>query len=147
MSKLHEVLNIQIKQLIHNGKKLVLEQVVTTIASVADTAEKEFIIYYEKFMPILKLIIENSNKEQLKLLRGKTIECVSLIGLAVGSDMFLKDSSEIMDQLLLTHGEGKEISDDDPQTSYLISAWSRICKVILFNCRTEFFSITYVNYV
>lgn len=35
-----------------------------------------------------------------------------------------------MDMLLKTHGDGgAELPDDDPQTSYLISAWSRICKV------------------
>lgn len=35
-------------------------------------------------MPCLKVIIENAVQPELKLLRGKTIECVSLIGLAVG---------------------------------------------------------------
>ena len=37
-----------------------------------------------RFMPCLKVIIENAVQTELKLLRGKTIECVSLIGLAVG---------------------------------------------------------------
>lgn len=31
--------------------------------------------------------------------------------------------------LLKTHSEGN-LSDDDPQTSYLISAWARICKIL-----------------
>ena len=38
----------------------------------------------DRFMPCLKVIIENAVQPELKLLRGKTIECVSLIGLAVG---------------------------------------------------------------
>ena len=109
---------------------MVLEQVVTTIASVADTAETEFIAYYDRLMPCLKYIIQNANKEELKLLRGKTIECVTLIGMAVGTDKFMADATEVMDMLLKTHGEGAELPDDDPQTSYLISAWSRICKVL-----------------
>ena len=33
---------------------------------------------------MLKYIIKNAIDDKLKLLRGKTIECVSLIGLAVG---------------------------------------------------------------
>lgn len=37
-------------------------------------------------MPCLKYIIQNAEQEELKLLRGKTIECISLIGLAVGKD-------------------------------------------------------------
>lgn len=48
----------------------------------------------------------------------------------MGPDKFMNDASEIMDMLLKTHGEGAELPDDDPQTSYLISAWSRICKVL-----------------
>lgn len=130
MSKLEGILTAKFKELVEKGTKLVLEQVVTTIASVADTAEKEFIAYYDRLMPCLKYIIQNANKDELKLLRGKAIECVSLIGLAVGPEKFLNDASEVMDMLLKTHGEGGgELPDDDPQTSYLISAWSRICKV------------------
>lgn len=73
-------------QLMERGTKLVLEQVVTTIASVADTAEENFVEYYDRFIPCLMYIIENANSQELRLLRGKTIECVSLIGLAVGAD-------------------------------------------------------------
>lgn len=62
------------------GTKLVLEQIVTTIASVADTVEKDFVKYYDRLMPCLKYIIANATTDQLKMLRGKTIECVSLIG-------------------------------------------------------------------
>lgn len=65
------------------GTKLVLEQVVTTIASVADTSEKEFVAYYDRLMPCLKYIIQNANTDELKMLRGKTIECVSLIGMCL----------------------------------------------------------------
>lgn len=73
-------------QLIQKGTKLVLEQVVTSIASVADTAEEKFVPYYDLFMPSLKHIVENAVQKELRLLRGKTIECISLIGLAVGKD-------------------------------------------------------------
>ena len=35
---------------------------------------------------MLKYIIQNAVDDKLKMLRGKTIECISLIGLAVGKD-------------------------------------------------------------
>lgn len=59
---------------------------VTTIASVADTCEEQFVAYYDRLMPCLKYIIQNATQEEHKVLRGKTIECVSLIGLAVGPE-------------------------------------------------------------
>lgn len=66
------------------------------------------------------------------MILGKAIECVTLIGMAVGAEKFSADATEVMDMLLKTHGDGAELPDDDPQTSYLISAWSRICKVYIF---------------
>lgn len=73
-------------QLQDRGTKLVLEQVVTTIATVADTAEEKFAVYYDRFMPSLKFIVQNATPKEYRLLRGKTIECISLIGLAVGQE-------------------------------------------------------------
>ncbi|XP_060518606.1 importin-5 [Cylas formicarius] len=130
MAKLEGILTSKVKELLEKGTKLVLEQVVTTIASIADTAEDEFVTYYDRLMPCLKYIIENANKQEYKLLRGKAIECVTLIGVAVGTAKFSSDATQVMDMLLKTHGNGIELPDDDPQTSYLISAWSRICKVL-----------------
>lgn len=80
------------------GTKMVLEQIVTTLASVADTAEEKFISHYDRFMPCLKYIVQNAVQQELRLLRGKTIECISLIGLAVGKEKVsnLFQSSEKM---------------------------------------------------
>lgn len=73
-------------QLLQEGKKLVLEQIVTTTATVADTVEERFVPYYDLFMPSLKYIMANAVAKEHRLLRGKTIECISLIGLAVGQE-------------------------------------------------------------
>lgn len=63
-----------------------LEQIVTTIATVADAVEEHFVLYYDEFMPSLKFIMANGTAKEYRLLRGKTIECISLIGLAVGQE-------------------------------------------------------------
>jgi len=59
---------------------------VTTVATVADTLEELFLQYYDRFMPLLKYLMANAVQKENRLLRGKTIECISLIGLAVGKD-------------------------------------------------------------
>lgn len=92
-------------QLIQKGTKLVLEQVVTSIASVADTAEEKFVPYYDLFMPSLKHIVENAVQKELRLLRGKTIECISLIGLAVGKEK-VSDGMGWSDRLLVAWLQG-----------------------------------------
>ena len=86
VQKLEQVLSEKMQQLAQKGSRLVLEQILTTIATVADTAEAKFVTYYDRFMPSLKYIFENAVSKEYRLLRGKCIECISLIGLAVGKD-------------------------------------------------------------
>lgn len=128
MEKMESVLSQTFQQLLANGKKLVLEQIITTIASVADAAQDHFAKFYNNLMPPLKYIFENAKDDNLKLLRGKTIECISLIGMAVGPTLFEADADHIM-QSLLSSGVNFE-NNDDPQISYFISAWARICKIL-----------------
>ena len=73
-------------------------------------------------MPALKYIIQHATATELRLLRGKTIECISLIGLAVGGEKFMNDAGEVMDLLLKSQkGSGEEeLSDDDPQVRFLL---------------------------
>ena len=52
----------------------------------ADTVGEHFIPYYDQFMPSLKYIMANAIAKDHRLLRGRTIECISLIGLAVGEE-------------------------------------------------------------
>ncbi|KAI1730971.1 HEAT-like repeat domain-containing protein [Ditylenchus destructor] len=129
MEKMESVLEQTYRHLLENGKKIVLEQVITSIASVADAAQDHFIQFYSRLMPPLKYILENSKGENQKLLRGKTIECISLIGLAVGRGTFQQDANEIM-RTLLTGPQLSFDGSDDPQISYMISAWARICKIL-----------------
>jgi len=130
VNALEVVLTSKIAELLQGGTKLVLEQILTTVATVADTAEDKFTKYYERFMPSLKYIFQNAVGKDFRLLRGKAIECISLIGLAVGAQKFLPDASEVMQLLLKTQTEMEEMEADDPQISYLISAWARMCKII-----------------
>ena len=45
---------------------MVLEQIVTTIASVADAAEEKFVEHYDRFVPCLKYIIANATTTELR---------------------------------------------------------------------------------
>ncbi|XP_078613606.1 importin-5-like isoform X1 [Branchiostoma floridae x Branchiostoma japonicum] len=132
LAKLEHVLSVKIQEVFAKGTKMVLEQVVTTIAAVADTSEDAFVPYYDRFMPSLKLLMQSANSKELRLLRGKTIECISLIGLAVGTQKFMQDAADVMQMLLATQtdSQAQEMDDDDPQMSFMISAWARMCKLL-----------------
>lgn len=66
-------------------------------------------------MQKLKLLFSNATTPELHLLRGITIECISLIGLAVGKDKSLGDCKQVMDSLLRTQTNFDYLEDDDPQ--------------------------------
>jgi hypothetical protein len=46
----------------------------------------------------------------------------------------MPDASDVMQLLLKTQvadvGDDGEMSEDDPQMSYMISAWARMCKIM-----------------
>ena len=130
IDKLEQVLSRKYQELIHHNRKLVLEQIVTTLAAIADTVEKEFSPYYDRFMPQLKYLFKNAVSPDYRMLRGKTMECISLIGLAVGKEKFVNDCYEIMQELVKTQVDFDNLGNDDPQIAYLIGAWTRICKIV-----------------
>lgn len=129
-AKLEQVLMAKIQELVVKGTKMVLEQITTTIAAIADKAEEKFIPFYDRVMPPLKYIMENANGDDYRMVRGKTIECISLIGLAVGAEKFMEDAQAIMSKLLQTQADIESWEDDDPQITYMMSAWARMCKIL-----------------
>ena len=68
----------------------------TALASVADAANAHFIRYYDTVMPMLKNILYSSASKAEQLLRAKALECVSLVGMAVGKERFRADAQEVM---------------------------------------------------
>lgn len=114
--------------LLQTGKKIIQEQAITAIAAIADVVEGKFINYYDIFMPFLKNILVHANGKDYRLLRGKAMECISLIGVAVGKDKFRQDAKDVMEVLMRT--QQGALDPDDPQVSFLLQAWARICKAL-----------------
>jgi len=114
--------------LLLGGQRIVQEQAITAIASVADCVEEGFAGYYGRIMPTLKQMLLSCPSKEHRLLRGKTMECISLIGIAVGREVFLPDAKEVMDQFLAT--QTAALDPDDPQASYLLQAWGRVAKAL-----------------
>jgi len=115
-------------QLLNGGVRIVQEQAMTAIASVADCVGEGFEAFYPSIMPVLKHMLQTCTHREQRTLRGKTMECISLIGIAVGRDVFINDAKEIMDQFHAT--QSAALDPDDPQVSYLLQAWGRVAKAL-----------------
>jgi importin-5 len=121
----------KLQTLLQSPLRLTQEQAVTAIAAVADSADSKFTAYYDSFMPVLKQVLSStSGNKDLRRLRGKVMECISLIGLSVGREKFGRDAADVMSVLVTTSNAQSEDDADDPQTFYLMQAYARICRCL-----------------
>ncbi|XP_057472819.1 uncharacterized protein LOC130761356 [Actinidia eriantha] len=114
--------------LLHNGKQMVQEGALTALASVADSSQEHFQKYYDAVIPYLKSILVNATDKSNRMLRAKAMECISLVGMAVGKEKFRDDAKQVMEVLMSLQGSQMEI--DDPITGYMLQAWARLCKCL-----------------
>ncbi|KAF8395944.1 hypothetical protein HHK36_019900 [Tetracentron sinense] len=114
--------------LLQNGKQMVQEGALTALASVADSSQEHFQKYYDAVMPYLKAILVNATDKSNRMLRAKSMECISLVGMAVGKDKFRDDAKQVMEVLMSL--QGSQMETDDPTTSYMLQAWARLCKCL-----------------
>jgi len=111
--------------LLGTGHKMVQEQAVTAVAAIADCIKEKFTPYYDTFMPFMKRILAEAAGKNYRTLRGKAIECISIIAIAVGKEKFLPDSQQVME--LLMRLQNSELEPDDPQISFLLQSCARLC--------------------
>ncbi|XP_039139952.1 importin-5-like [Dioscorea cayenensis subsp. rotundata] len=114
--------------LLGSGKQMVQEGALTALASVADSSQEQFQKYYDAVMPYLKTILMNATDKSNRMLRAKSMECISLVGMAVGKDKFRDDAKQVMEVLMAL--QGSQLEADDPITSYMLQAWARLCKCL-----------------
>lgn len=120
----------KLQTLLQSPHRITQEQAVTAIAAVADSAETQFVKYYDWFMPRLKQVLSGATgQKHLRRLRGKVMECISLVGLSVGPEKFGPDAADVMDILVRTSALQTE-DPDDPQSFYLMQAYARICRCL-----------------
>ena len=97
------------------------------LGCLAQTAEESFFPYYSSLMPGLKSILFSATSPDLVLLRGKAMECIGLIGEAVGSEIFASDAVEVMACLMHTLTTD---SASDAVFEYILPACARISKAL-----------------
>ncbi|KAJ6801654.1 importin-5-like [Iris pallida] len=114
--------------LLQNVNQMVQEGALTALASVADSSQEHFQKYYDAVMPYLKAILMNATDKSNRMLRAKSMECISLVGMAVGKDKFRDDAKQVMEVLMSL--QGSQMETDDPITSYMLQAWARLCKCL-----------------
>jgi len=117
-----EVLVVKLQTTQHRG---VREESITSIAVIAGVIEKDFSRYYDGIMPMLKEFVMHATSEKENRLRGKSFECMSLLGIAVGKEKFFPDAKDAIAEMMKT-----TLSADDVQREYIKEASERICQCL-----------------
>lgn len=110
-------------------------QALFAVSAIARVLAADFSGFYDHFMPGLKgLLVDcaDAPTHELRLVRGRAMECVGIIAQAVGRDQFLADAKEIMDTLLSAQSGGFDLAD--PQIKYVVEAGARVCQVLGDEC-------------
>jgi importin-5 len=115
-------------RLLQSPKRFVQEQALSTIATIADSAEAAFGKYYDTLMPLLFNVLRQEQSKEYRLLRAKAMECATLIALAVGKEKMGTQSLELVQ--ILGNIQQSVVDADDPQASYLLHCWGRMCRVL-----------------
>ena len=128
---LDDLLKRLLALLTQDTKRYVQEQALSTIATIADSAEQAFGRYYDHLMPLLFRVLDQPHDAQAKenrLLNAKAMECATLIALAVGKERVGADAVQLVN--VLGRIQTSVQDPDDPQGSYLLHCWGRMCKVM-----------------
>ncbi|EEH18687.1 hypothetical protein PABG_07747 [Paracoccidioides brasiliensis Pb03] len=115
-------------QLLRSSKRFVQEQALSTIATIADSAEAAFGQFYDTLMPLLFNVLNEEQSKEFRILRAKAMECATLIALAVGKEKMGQDALTLVQ--LLGNIQQSITDADDPQSSYLLHCWGRMCRVL-----------------
>jgi len=116
LEKLHSLLQ---------SPKIVQEQVVTAVAALADCAGQQFLPFYDYFVPFLKEILKSALSAEFHILRSKAIECISIIGVAVGKEKFMADCQDVIKFL-----HELNYQPNDPEMASMMLAWARLCRCL-----------------
>ncbi|KAI0684888.1 ARM repeat-containing protein [Cytidiella melzeri] len=110
-------------------KRYVQEQVITTLAMVADASEATFAKHYTAIMPLLLNVLQNANTAEYDKLRMKAMECAGLIAIAVGREVFRPDANAFIELLMRVQNIPAE-THDAMLGHYLIATWAKVCQAL-----------------
>ncbi|TDH69777.1 hypothetical protein CCR75_005806 [Bremia lactucae] len=125
--------------------RVVQEQAITAISSIATVAGTSFTEYYAVVVPSLQQILYNCLEESVHVTKNSTsglkplptvcssatlggiaLECLSLIGQAVGKHVFARDAASIL-KVMAEMQATPSIVNNELIRTYLLQAWARCC--------------------
>jgi hypothetical protein len=106
------------------------ENSLSALASLSESSPLLFNKYYDQSMSTLLEILTSPNKKELKQLRGQSIEAMTIISETVQIEQFEQYVPSIIQQMINIQNQDITYDDTDPQKSYLLAGYQRLCKIL-----------------
>lgn len=105
------------------------ESALSAISSAVEIAKEKFQPYLQKTLELLFSFYGNEKytAREYKQLKGQTIETITIIATSVGADMF-KFAAQTLIELLIRL-QSSQFEQTDPQKTYILAGWQRLCLV------------------
>jgi len=112
------------------GPRIAQEQAVAIISCASMVMEEQLgEPQYGLLMPLLQAALgQVPAGDEFRMLKGRILECISLLGTAVPKERFTADVMPIMAAMAAASERG--LDADDPTKGFILKAWVRIGKVL-----------------
>ena len=106
----------------------IIESACAAFATVFSSSKDDLTDWYELAYSKLIRLLQSKQGSNYKRLQGRIVECITIMGRAVGREVFGKSAPEVIQVIIQLH-QG-DITSADELTGYLLSAWQRICELL-----------------
>ena len=124
MTELSQKLGVHMRQ----GISIQKENSVTAFASSAVAIKEKFDPHFGETLQLLLACLNENPQPEYRQFRAQVIEAITLISSAVTYEVFKPQSDAIIRSMIMI--QQSNLEQNDPQRSYLLSAWQRICLVM-----------------
>ncbi|KAK9911383.1 hypothetical protein M0R45_035299 [Rubus argutus] len=118
----------QLIVLVQCGIQMVQVATLTAVASVVVSCQEHFQKYYDDIIVNLRVVLMNATFTPDDLLWTKSLECIRLVGMAVGKEKFRDEAKKVME--VLKYIQRPQMEADDPTTSCMLQACADLCKCL-----------------
>ena len=106
------------------------ENSMSALASLSESSPLLFNKYYDQSMKTLLEIMSSPNKKEFKQLRGQSIEAMTIISETIEISKFEPYVPILIQQMIKIQSQDITYEDSDPQKSYLLAGYQRLCKIL-----------------
>lgn len=113
-----------------NGIVYVREACLSALSALCEGAPDLFKVVLEQVMVTVFGVLQSVDKDEHSELKGNAIECATIIAKVYGDQTFAPYTQKLIEEMVKIQDYSVNQDGADPQKSYIIAGWQRLCLTI-----------------